>query len=139
MPRVTGGAEQTVHVAAGRVTLEGTLTIPPDARGAVLFAHGSGSSRHSPRNRFVAEALREGGLATLLVDLLTEDEERAALSFRNLPRVAVKPAADVGVADLVGAASVAVSNSALDALTARARGRSDDGDEATGKSEPRSS
>ncbi len=84
MPRVTGGAEQTVHVAAGRVTLEGTLTIPLDARGAVLFAHGSGSSRHSPRNRFVAEALREGGLATLLVDLLTAEEEAADVRTGHL-------------------------------------------------------
>jgi putative phosphoribosyl transferase len=67
--------ERTVRVAAGQVTLEGTLAIPRDARGVVLFAHGSGSSRHSPRNRFVADALREGGLATLLVDLLTADEE----------------------------------------------------------------
>ena len=67
--------ERTVRVAAGGVMLEGTLAIPGDARGVVLFAHGSGSSRHSPRNRFVAEALREGGLATLLVDLLTADEE----------------------------------------------------------------
>jgi putative phosphoribosyl transferase len=66
---------RTVRVAVDRATLEGTLTIPRDARGVVLFAHGSGSSRHSPRNRFVAEALREGGLATLLVDLLTAEEE----------------------------------------------------------------
>jgi putative phosphoribosyl transferase len=87
MPRVPESAEQTVQVAAGRVarvTLEGTLAIPPDARGAVLFAHGSGSSRHSPRNRFVAEALREGGLATLLVDLLTAEEEAVDARTRHL-------------------------------------------------------
>jgi putative phosphoribosyl transferase len=84
MPRVTGSAEQTVQVVAGRVTLEGTLAIPPDSRGAVLFAHGSGSSRHSPRNRFVAEALREGGLATLLVDLLTAEEEAVDVRTRHL-------------------------------------------------------
>jgi putative phosphoribosyl transferase len=84
MPRVTGSAEQTVQVVAGRVTLEGTLAIPPDARGAVLFAHGSGSSRHSPRNRFVAEALQEGGLATLLVDLLTAAEEAVDVRTRHL-------------------------------------------------------
>jgi dienelactone hydrolase len=57
------------------VTLEGDLSIPEGARGVVLFAHGSGSSRHSPRNRFVAEALQQAGLATLLVDLLTAEEE----------------------------------------------------------------
>jgi putative phosphoribosyl transferase len=84
MPRLTGGAEQTVQVVAGRITLEGTLAIPPDARGVVLFAHGSGSSRHSPRNRFVAEALREGGLATLLVDLLTPAEEAVDVRTRHL-------------------------------------------------------
>jgi putative phosphoribosyl transferase len=84
MPRIAGGAEQTVRVVAGRVTLEGTLATPPDARGVVLFAHGSGSSRHSPRNRFVAEALREGGLATLLVDLLTGEEEAVDIQTRHL-------------------------------------------------------
>jgi putative phosphoribosyl transferase len=64
-----------VHVAAGPVTLEGNLSVPEGAKGVVLFAHGSGSSRHSPRNRFVAGVLRQGGLATLLIDLLTADEE----------------------------------------------------------------
>jgi len=76
--------EQTVQVAAGRVTLEGTLAIPADPLGVVLFAHGSGSSRHSPRNRFVAEVLREGGLATLLVDLLTTEEEAVDVRTRHL-------------------------------------------------------
>jgi putative phosphoribosyl transferase len=70
-----GGVERQVRVAAGGLSLEGTLGVPSGARGAVLFAHGSGSSRHSPRNRFVAEELREGGLATLLVDLLSAEEE----------------------------------------------------------------
>jgi len=67
--------ELTVAVPAGNVSLEGTLGLVPDARGVVLFAHGSGSSRHSPRNRFVAAKLREASLATLLIDLLTRDEE----------------------------------------------------------------
>src|SRR5437868_5584786 len=67
--------EQQVQVTAGPVTLEGNLGIPGEARGVVLFAHGSGSGRHSPRNRFVAQQLREAGLATLLIDLLTEQEE----------------------------------------------------------------
>ncbi len=55
--------------------LQGDLTVPPGARGLVIFAHGSGSGRHSPRNRFVAQRLNDAGLATLLMDLLTEQEE----------------------------------------------------------------
>src|SRR5262245_60214676 len=66
-----------VQIPSGSIALEGDLTIPERARGIVLFAHGSGSSRRSPRNRFVAEALNQGGLATLLFDLLTEREELA--------------------------------------------------------------
>ena len=68
-------AEQSVRVRAGAVTLDGDLTLPDGARAIVLFAHGSGSSRLSPRNRHVAELLNEAGLATLLVDLLTPEEE----------------------------------------------------------------
>ena len=67
--------ERSVRVQAGEVFLDGNLVIPPDAGGIVLFAHGSGSSRHSPRNRYVAGALNAAGLATLLVDLLTPEEE----------------------------------------------------------------
>ncbi len=67
--------EEQIRVHAGGVVLEGNLGIPEGAAGVVLFAHGSGSGRHSPRNRFVAGQLRAAGLATLLVDLLTEDEE----------------------------------------------------------------
>jgi dienelactone hydrolase len=63
-----------IDTAAG--VIEGSLAIPQAAVGAVIFAHGSGSSRHSPRNRFVAELLHRAGLATMLVDLLTADEER---------------------------------------------------------------
>jgi putative phosphoribosyl transferase len=64
-----------VRIRAGKAVLEGNLAVPPDARGVVMFAHGSGSSRHSPRNRAVAQRLGEGGLATLLIDLLTPEEE----------------------------------------------------------------
>ncbi|MFJ8851953.1 phosphoribosyltransferase family protein [Streptomyces sp. NPDC102437] len=64
-----------VEVRAGAVVLRGQLTVPKDASGVVVFAHGSGSSRHSPRNRFVAAGLNRAGLATLLFDLLTEEEE----------------------------------------------------------------
>ena len=66
---------RSVQVPIERARLEGNLAIPQQACGIVLFAHGSGSSRHSPRNRFVAEKLREWGLATLLIDLLTLEEE----------------------------------------------------------------
>jgi putative phosphoribosyl transferase len=64
-----------VEITAGAVRLRGRLTVPEGAAGIVLFAHGSGSSRHSPRNQFVAEGLNRAGLGTLLFDLLTEDEE----------------------------------------------------------------
>jgi len=67
--------EQLVQVPAGSVTLEGNLTLPEESRAIVLFAHGSGSSRHSPRNRYVARVLNEAKLATLLIDLLTLHEE----------------------------------------------------------------
>jgi dienelactone hydrolase len=69
------GIERLVHVPAGAVMLEGNLILPESARGVVLFAHGSGSSRHSPRNRYVARLLNEAKLATLLIDLLTSEEE----------------------------------------------------------------
>jgi len=65
-----------VSVPAAEVVLQGDLSMPPAPRGIVLFAHGSGSSRHSPRNRYVAEALNEHSLGTMLVDLLTTEEER---------------------------------------------------------------
>ena len=68
--------ESAVRVDAGGATLAGDLTIPGRARGLVLFAHGSGSSRHSPRNRAVAQVLQDAGMATLLADLLTPAEER---------------------------------------------------------------
>jgi putative phosphoribosyl transferase len=60
------------------------LAVPEGAGGVVLFAHGTGSGRHSPRNRYVAGVLQEAGLGTLLVDLLTEDEERAEAQTRHL-------------------------------------------------------
>jgi putative phosphoribosyl transferase len=82
------GLEQVVQVAglAGErhIELEGNLSIPAGARSIVLFAHGSGSSRHSPRNRYVAEVLQQAGLATLLMDLLTPDEERVDMQTARL-------------------------------------------------------
>jgi len=70
-----GSADHDSNIRSGAVTLDGDLTIPTGAVGIVLFAHGSGSSRHSPRNQFVARAIREAGIATLLFDLLTQEEE----------------------------------------------------------------
>jgi len=64
-----------VHIPAGRAILAGNLSIPVNAAALALFAHGSGSSRHSPRNQFVARTLNDAGLATLLFDLLTPEEE----------------------------------------------------------------
>jgi dienelactone hydrolase len=76
MKRTTEGTEdRLVQVSIDGVTLEGNLTLPEAAAGLVLFAHGSGSSRHSPRNRHVAAILNQSKLATLLVDLLTPEEE----------------------------------------------------------------
>jgi dienelactone hydrolase len=64
-----------VHIPAGKVTLKGALHLPSEAQGVVVFAHGSGSSRHSPRNTFVASVLQAAGLGTLLFDLLTRTED----------------------------------------------------------------
>jgi putative phosphoribosyl transferase len=69
------GTVTAIQIPAGRVALEGELSIPADVKGLVLFAHGSGSSRHSPRNQFVAGVLQESGIGTLLFDLLTRAEE----------------------------------------------------------------
>jgi putative phosphoribosyl transferase len=77
-------AEQSVLVNAAGAELKGDLTIPRGAPAIVLFAHGSGSSRRSPRNRKVAQVLREGGLATLLIDLLTPEEEQVDLETAEL-------------------------------------------------------
>ncbi len=76
--------ERPVHIPIRPATLEGDLALPAAARGVVLFAHGSGSSRLSPRNRRVAAALREAGFATLLFDLLTADEEAVDVHTAHL-------------------------------------------------------
>ena len=77
-------AERTVRLPLDNVTLDGDLIVPEPAQGVVLFAHGSGSSRRSPRNRQVARVLNEAGLATLLVDLLTREEGRVDAFTRHL-------------------------------------------------------
>lgn len=73
-----------VQILSTGVRLEGMVSIPEDPHGIVLFVHGSGSSRHSPRNQYVAETLQEGGLTTLLFDLLTEEEEQVDQRTRHL-------------------------------------------------------
>jgi putative phosphoribosyl transferase len=84
MERTSKRAAREVEVRTGDAVLAGTLVVPPQPRGVVLFAHGSGSSRHSARNRFVAEELQRGGLATLLIDLLTSEEEAVDIRTRHL-------------------------------------------------------
>lgn len=91
-------AQRTVRFDAGGVALEGDLAVPPGASGVVLFAHGSGSSRFSSRNRYVARELNAAGLGTLLIDLLTREEEDAERFTRHLRF-------DIGLlADRLGAA-----------------------------------
>ena len=75
MHRNSDVAREAVHIPAADITIEGDLVVPPAATGLVIFAHGSGSSRFSRRNRTVADSLSEGGFATLLLDLLTREEE----------------------------------------------------------------
>ena len=76
MKRRVADGEMTVQIPVNKVTLNGNLTIPPNAKGIVLFAHGSGSSRFSPRNTRVAKEINQAGIATLLIDLLTAEEEK---------------------------------------------------------------
>jgi pimeloyl-ACP methyl ester carboxylesterase len=73
-----------VSIPSGTIVLEGELYLPTTTRGIVLFAHGSGSSRHSPRNRLVAEVIRETGIGTLLFDLLTSEEESVDMYTRQM-------------------------------------------------------
>ena len=87
MYAIRGAALSKTHrIPSGQVSLEGELRVPEGAAGVVLFAHGSGSSRHSPRNQFVAGTIREEGVGTLLFDLLTPEEaERIAISVGITP------------------------------------------------------
>jgi len=81
-------SEVALRIPAGEYTLEGDLMVPAGAPGVVLFAHGSGSSRHSPRNRHVAKALQGAGLGTLLFDLLTPDEAEDRANVFEIPFLA---------------------------------------------------
>lgn len=80
----TNTENRYVRILSTGVHLEGILSVPEQPKGLVVFVHGSGSSRHSPRNQYVAETLQEGGLATLLFDLLTPSEEEIDLQTRHL-------------------------------------------------------
>jgi pimeloyl-ACP methyl ester carboxylesterase len=80
---ITERVEREVRIRAEEATLTGNLAVPSGATGIVLFAHGSGSSRHSPRNRFVAEIMQNAGIGTLLFDLLTRAEEEVDLHTRE--------------------------------------------------------
>src|SRR5438876_7277683 len=75
---------RTEQIPSRAILLEGELLVPVGATGVVLFAHGSGSSRHSPRNQFVARTIREAGVGTLLFDLLTQEEEGIDITTRHL-------------------------------------------------------
>lgn len=80
-------SQQLVHIPVDGIELEGELVIPDGASGLVVFAHGSGSSRHSPRNNYVAEVLRNHDLGTLLFDLLTEAEDQRRETRFDIPRL----------------------------------------------------
>ncbi len=75
MSKAVSEAENSIMITSGHAVINGNLSIPEDAKAAVLFAHGSGSSRFSPRNRQVAREINRAGMATLLIDLLTSREE----------------------------------------------------------------
>jgi putative phosphoribosyl transferase len=89
---MSGDLESGVQIPVAGVILDGDLVVPADAAGVVVFAHGSGSSRHSPRNRMVAAKLHEAGYGTLLMDLLTAEEDEIdsrTRKFRfDIPRLA---------------------------------------------------
>ena len=84
----TKGIEREIEIPSGRRRLCGILSLPAGAKGAVAFAHGSGSGRFSPRNQFVASVLQEAGLATLLLDLLEEDEADDRAKVFDIPLLA---------------------------------------------------
>ena len=80
----TDKGNSEVQIPIDSIALEGNLIIPEGAKGIVIFAHGSGSSRHSPRNQYIAQELQRSGIGTLLFDLLTVEEERIDMLTRNL-------------------------------------------------------
>jgi putative phosphoribosyl transferase len=128
-----------VEVAAGPVSVQGRLTVPEASRGTIVFAHGSGSSRHSPRNRYVASVLNQAGLGTLLVDLLTTHEELDRTNvfdiellahrltdvttwLRTRPEAGALPIAYFGASTGAGAALWAAADPAVDIAAVVSRG-----------------
>lgn len=128
-----------VKIPAGRTHLEGALNVPPGAAGLVLFAHGSGSGRHSPRNQYVAGVLQQRNLATLLFDLLDEDEAEdrakvfdigllaqrlgiAAAWARQEPDLAVLPLGFFGASTGAAAALIAAAEPQCDVRAVVSRG-----------------
>src|SRR6266540_253321 len=83
-------SKRDVEIPAGNVSLPGDLTLPSEVSGVVIFAHGSGSSRRSPRNRLVAETISDAGLGTLLFDLLTPQEEFDRSNVFDIPLLATR-------------------------------------------------
>jgi putative phosphoribosyl transferase len=138
MATMTRARERQVEIPAGMRNLSGILRVPARARGVVVFAHGSGSGRFSPRNQFVAHILQEAGLATLLIDLLDEDEaenrenvfdigllagrlQYAAQWLGSQPETAALPLGYFGASTGAGAALVAAAMhpAALKAVVSR--------------------
>ena len=131
--------DEEVTLTAGPVSVAGHLTIPEQPSGIVVFAHGSGSSRHSPRNRYVANVLNEAGLATLLFDLLTTDEESDRANVFDIgllagrlvdvtcwlagqPDTAALPVGYFGASTGAGAALVAATDSRVKVAAVVSRG-----------------
>ncbi len=131
--------DDDVVVEVAGATVGGRLTVPPEPRGIVVFAHGSGSSRHSPRNRFVAEVLQSAGLATLLFDLLTPEEEAnranvfdidllaarlvgVTVWLRSIPDAAGLPVGYFGASTGAGAALRAAADPRVDIVAVVSRG-----------------
>jgi putative phosphoribosyl transferase len=132
-----------VQIPADERLLEGDLSVPEDPRGIVLFAHGSGSSRHSPRNQYVARVLQDAGIATLLFDLLTEEEEsldretgrlrfnidlmakrllQAATRIMQLPQIEGAKLGYFGASTGAAAALIAASEAGTEAAAVVSRG-----------------
>lgn len=131
--------DEDVAVRTAGATVTGRLTIPAQPRGIVVFAHGSGSSRHSPRNRYVAEVLQDAGLGTVLFDLLTEAEESeranvfdigllasrlvdVTLWLRSTPGAAGLPVGYFGASTGAGAALRAAADSRVEVFAVVSRG-----------------
>ncbi len=131
--------DEEIHILTGRVPIAGHLVIPENPKGIVVFAHGSGSSRHSPRNRYVADVLNQAGVGTLLIDLLAPDEERNRSNVFDIklladrlievtdwlagqPDLASFPVGYFGASTGAGAALVAAADPRIDVKAVVSRG-----------------